>query len=77
MYTTELTIAIPPTSWFYLLYLHSQNESDPNPHSSVEINCPLDSGPSISVPDFRIDMMKSQLFLVCEQYQTKVIHRKR
>ena len=57
MCTTEFTNASTPTGWFYILYNHSQNETDSSLPSRPEIAFLLDSGESILVfkkPTYRV-----------------------
>ena len=65
MYTTEIPNAMSPTSWFYNLYILSQNKTDSNLPPKMEVDFPLDSSASLSVPFTPCSMMISQLFNVC------------
>ena len=49
MYTTEMKKAIPSTSWFYILYVHPENEIDSILPSRLQIVLILDSGAFILV----------------------------
>ena len=69
MYTTELTNAITPPSWFYNLYIHTQNETDSNLPSRLEIAFLLDSGALILVLNVPNYMMITRMFNDCNQKQ--------
>ena len=64
-YTTEFTNAITPTSWFYNMYVQSQNETDSKSPPSLEIAFFLDSGASVLEINISTNMIITQLFNVC------------
>ena len=59
-----MTKIITPTGWFYNMFVHSQNKSDSNLPSRLEIAFLLDSGASILVPDIPVSMVITQMFNV-------------
>ena len=64
MYATGMTNAITPTSWFYFLYIQSQNETDSNSPSTLEVASLLSSHAPISKFNLPTIMMITQLFSV-------------
>ena len=57
------------TSWFHILYIHSQNETDSNLLSRLEIAFLLDSGASIVVLNIPTYTMITQMLNVCNHDQ--------
>ena len=66
---TEMTNDITPTSWFYNRFIHSQNETDSNLHSRLEIVRPLESCASISGTNKPTYTKIIQMFNVCNHDQ--------
>ena len=65
MYTTETKISTTPTNWFYTPHFHSQNQTDSNLPSRLEMASLLDIGASISVLNLPTYMIITQKFNVC------------
>ena len=62
---TEMTNALTPTSWFYSLYLHIPERYNDNDHPSIlEISFLLDSGASISIPNYPTHLTTAKLLNV-------------
>ena len=68
-YTTEMTKSISRTSWFYILYTHSQNKTDSMLPPRLEVVFLLDRSAAISVLKIPILMMITQIFNVCNHGQ--------
>ena len=69
VYTIEKTNALTPTSWFFNLYIHSENDANAKLPSRVEIAFRLDSGATISVFIAAILMVITQMCNVCNRNQ--------
>ena len=69
MHNTEMRNAKTATSWFYILYIHSQNQIDSMSPSRLEIKFFLDSSASISVLIIPTWTMIAQMFNFCNQDQ--------
>ena len=54
-----------PTSRFHILSIHSQNKTDSNLPSQLELGFPLDCGASISVLKIPTYLMITQMFNIC------------
>ena len=67
MYTSGKTYAIRPTSWFFILYIHSQDETDSIFSSRLEMAFLIHSGASILVLKIPTYMLATQMFNVCNQ----------
>ena len=63
--TTEMTNAITPTTWFYILYIHSEFETDSNIPSRLEIASLTHNGASILVLNIPVYMIIIQMLNVC------------
>ena len=66
---TQVIKAISLTSWFYILIIHSQNESQSNLPTKLEITFLMGSGSSIPVPTISTYLMITPLFRVCSHDQ--------
>ena len=69
MYTTDLTNAKTPASWFFNLYIIYQNENWIKFNFKSWKRFLLDSSASILVPKIPTYMMMTQMFNVCNHDQ--------
>ena len=69
IYTTEIANAITRTSWYYNLYTHSQNETEPNLFSTLDVALPLGSFASFLVLNIPTYLTTTPMFSVCEYDQ--------
>ena len=63
-----MTSASTPTSWLYILYLHSQKETHSNSISSLQTDFLLDSA-TFPVPNIPTYLIITELFIVCNPDQ--------
>ena len=62
-----MTNNITPKTWFYIMSIHSQNETDQYIFSCLEILSLLASVASVSVPNIPTYLTITQMFNVCHQ----------
>ena len=62
MYTTMMSNAIAPTSWFYNMYIQSTKNTETNFPSRLVITFLLDSGASISVLNLPTYLMIAKMY---------------
>ena len=59
--TTEMAIAVTPTVWYNILYIYSQNETEPNLPARMKTVFLLHTGTSLRLPSLVIELPTNKM----------------